>query len=124
MTAILSAFGSNVNAEKSRELGRKVIDNTDWRVYIGIVSTKSVSHICKIPGGAEMTKTTQSEVEPEAILLGQRLIIEGQEIPVEQRRVPLREIKLDPENPRIQHAVKRATTNGALGPDELRKLIL
>jgi hypothetical protein len=71
-----------------------------------------------------MTKTTQSEVTPQAVLLGQRLIIEGQEIPVDQRRVPLENIKLDPDNSRIQHAVKRATKNGALGPAQLRKLIL
>jgi hypothetical protein len=60
----------------------------------------------------------------QAVLIGQTLIIEGESIPVEHRRMPLMEIKLDPSNPRIQHAVKRVSKNGQMGQADLRKLIL
>jgi len=71
-----------------------------------------------------MTKPPESIGAPQALLIGQRLIIEGEEIPVEQRKIRLADVRLDPSNPRIQHAVKRASKNGAISQEDLRKIIL
>jgi len=58
------------------------------------------------------------------LLTGHHLIIEGQEIPIEHRRMPLKDVLLDPDNPRIKHVVRRAAKDGKIGQAELRKLIL
>jgi hypothetical protein len=65
-----------------------------------------------------------SNSQPHVLLTGQTLIIEGEAIPIEHRRIPLQDVILDPDNPRIQHEVKRVARNGKIGQDELRKLIL
>src|ERR1700734_1353980 len=57
-------------------------------------------------------------------LTGDSLIIEGEAIPVHHERMPLKDVRLDPENPRIRHAVKQKSKNGQMGGDDLRKLIL
>ncbi|MCU1323841.1 MAG: hypothetical protein JWM43_3490 [Acidobacteriaceae bacterium] len=54
----------------------------------------------------------------------QTLIIEDQKVLVEHRDMPLKAVKLDPHNPRIQHAVKQKFQNREVTQDELRKLIL
>lgn len=61
---------------------------------------------------------------PQAILVGQTLIIEGEKIPVEHREMPLEDVRLDPSNPRIQHAVKRMSNGRTASQDDLRNLIL
>lgn len=71
-----------------------------------------------------MPQTDSSDSLPLVVLAGGTLIIEGQEIPVEHRKIPLDDVRLDPSNPRIQHAVKQVHKNGNIGQDELRKLIL
>ena len=51
--------------------------------------------------------------------------IEGQSIAVERRDMGIDKIVLDPDNPRIQHAVRQKTNGGAaLTQDQLRDLIL
>lgn len=55
---------------------------------------------------------------------GQKLIIAGEEIPVEYKELPLENVQLDPSNPRIQHAVLRKSENGKLSDLDLRTLIL
>ncbi len=62
--------------------------------------------------------------QPHALLTGQTLIIEGEAIPIQHQKMPLTDVKLDPNNPRIQHAVQQAAKKGQIGQDELRKLIL
>jgi len=59
-----------------------------------------------------------------AVIVDQTLIIEGESIPVEHRRMDLKDVKLDATNPRIQHAVRQASQKGQIGQDELLKLIL
>ncbi len=71
-----------------------------------------------------MDQTTLSGSKPQAVLSGQTLIIEGIEIPIEHRNMPLEDVHLDPSNPRIQHAVKQISKNGTISQDDLRKLIL
>lgn len=71
-----------------------------------------------------MKEPGPSEALPPVVLLAQMLIIEGDEIPVEHRKIPLEDVHLDPSNPRIQHAVKRISKNGSISQGELRKLIL
>lgn len=61
---------------------------------------------------------------PQAILVGQTLIIEGERIPVQHREMPLEDVRLDPSNPRIQHAVKRMSNGRTASQDDLRNLIL
>lgn len=65
-----------------------------------------------------------ADSQPPVLLTGHHLIIEGEEIPIEHRRMPLRDVILDPNNPRIQHVVKRVAQDGKIGQAELRKLIL
>lgn len=69
-----------------------------------------------------MIRTDDSD--PVIELIDDTLIIEGEEIPVKQRKMPLKDVLLDPSNPRIQHAVKQIHGNGAINQDDLRKLIL
>jgi hypothetical protein len=57
-------------------------------------------------------------------LTDQSLIIEGEAIPVQHRSMPLKDVRLDPSNPRIRHAVKQKSKNGVISDDDLRKLIL
>lgn len=57
-------------------------------------------------------------------LTDHELIIEGQAIPVQHRRMPLKDVRLDPSNPRIRHAVKQKSKNGQISDEDLRKLIL
>ncbi len=71
-----------------------------------------------------MSQTDSSDSPPLVVLAGGTLTIEGQEIPVEHRKIPLDDVRLDPSNPRIQHAVKQVHKNGNIGQDDLRKLIL
>lgn len=52
------------------------------------------------------------------------LIIEGEAVPVEYRNISLKSVQLDPNNPRIQHAVGKASANGNINQTDLRKLIL
>ena len=62
---------------------------------------------------------------PRAVLVGQMLIIEGERIPVQHREMPLEDVRLDPSNPRIQHAVKQNSNYGrTVSQDDLRNLIL
>ena len=58
------------------------------------------------------------------VTIKQTLIIENQRVVVEHRDMPLTAVKLDPHNPRIQHAVKKKFPNGKITEEELRKLIL
>lgn len=58
------------------------------------------------------------------LLVGQTLIIEGDKIPVRYREMDLEDVHLDPNNPRIQHAVKQKSNGRALNQKELRDLIL
>jgi hypothetical protein len=71
-----------------------------------------------------MNRTGRSGSQPQAFLTGQTLIIEGEAIPIEHRRMPLDDVRLDPSNPRIQHAVKQISKNGTISQEDLRKLIL
>lgn len=57
-------------------------------------------------------------------LTDQSLIIEGAAIPVQHRRMALKDVRLDPSNPRIRHAVKQKSKNGDISDEDLRKLIL
>lgn len=57
-------------------------------------------------------------------ITGDTLIIEGEEIPIERGKMQLKDILLDPSNPRIQHAVKMLSSNGNTSQEDLRKLIL
>jgi hypothetical protein len=61
---------------------------------------------------------------PQAVLVGQTLVIEGEPIPVQHREMSLEDVRLDPSNPRIQHAVKRASKGRTIGQKDLRNLIL
>src|SRR5216684_2339732 len=71
-----------------------------------------------------MKRTGPSGSAPRAILTGETLVIEGESITVEHRKMPLEDVRLDPSNPRIQHAVKKISTNGTISQDDLCKLIL
>jgi len=71
-----------------------------------------------------MRRPVSSGSQTQAVLVGQTLIIEGEAISVEHREMPLEDVRLDPSNPRIQHAVKRITKNGVVSQDDLRNLIL
>jgi hypothetical protein len=71
-----------------------------------------------------MTRMTSIDPVPQAHLDGETLIIEGEEISVEHRKLPLEKVLLDPSNPRIQHAVKQIRGNGVISQEDLRKLIL
>ena len=57
-------------------------------------------------------------------LVGQALIVEGDKIPVRYREMDLEDLRLDPNNPRIQHAVKQKSKGRTLTQEELRDLIL
>lgn len=61
---------------------------------------------------------------PSSALVNQTLIIESERIPVEHREMDLDDVRLDPSNPRIQHAVKRKSQGRSLAQEELRDLIL
>jgi hypothetical protein len=69
-----------------------------------------------------MSGTDAADNRPQ--LVGSTLIVEGEEIPVEHRKVPVEDVHLDPGNPRIQHAVKRSGKSSAIGQEDLRNLIL
>ena len=56
-------------------------------------------------------------------LSGDTLIIEGEEIAVQRRKMPLKDVRLDPSNPRIHHAVKKVSSDGNISQEELQKLI-
>ena len=71
-----------------------------------------------------MSVAAASNSKSHVLLTDQTLIIEGEAIPIEYRKVPLKDVILDPDNPRIQHEVKRVAANGKIGQDELHKLIL
>jgi hypothetical protein len=71
-----------------------------------------------------MKEAGSGETHRSVVLLDQKLIIEGDEIPVEHRKIPLGNVRLDPSNPRIQHAVKRISKNYEISQLDLRKLIL
>lgn len=71
-----------------------------------------------------MNPSVTSGSQPQAILTGQTLTIENESIPIEHRRMPLKGVRLDSSNPRIQHAVKKVSQNGTISQDDLRKLIL
>src|SRR5882762_1566486 len=71
-----------------------------------------------------MTSSVSPTAQLQAVLVGQTLIIEGEAIPVEHRKLPLKDVCLDATNPRIQHAVKRIQKNGAVSQGDLRNLIL
>jgi hypothetical protein len=58
------------------------------------------------------------------ILDGQALIIEGEKISVKYQEMTLEDVRLDPNNPRIQHAVKRKSNGRPMSQNELRDLIL
>jgi hypothetical protein len=61
----------------------------------------------------------------ESVSIGQHAIfIENVSVPVEPRRVPIGDIKLDPANPRIQHEVSKRGKAGKITQDELGSLIL
>lgn len=55
---------------------------------------------------------------------GQTVVIEGEPVPVQYRDISLTKVKLDASNPRIQHAIKKISSNGNISPTELRNLIL
>jgi|SRR5579859_2220352 len=71
-----------------------------------------------------MNRNGPSDSQPQAMLVGQTLIIEGETIPIEYRKLPLEDLLLDSSNPRIQHAAKQKFRDGTISQDELRKLIL
>jgi hypothetical protein len=71
-----------------------------------------------------MNRTGRSALSSQDILKDQALTIEGKKIPVEYREMPVTDVRLDPENPRIQHAVRQINNNGNIDQDDLRKLIL
>jgi hypothetical protein len=53
------------------------------------------------------------------------IFIEGASVPVERRDMSIDDIVLDPDNPRIRHAVRQKTNGGTpLTQDQLRDLIL
>jgi len=58
------------------------------------------------------------------MLAGQVLVIEGEKIPVEYQEMLVENVRLDPSNPRIQHAVRQKSNGRVLTQDELRELIL
>ena len=47
------------------------------------------------------------------------LIIDGVTVPTEYKALALGKLLLDPDNPRIQHAVKRKFKNGEVKHDDL-----
>ena len=71
-----------------------------------------------------MSAKGSAEASGHPTLTGDSLIIEGAAIPVQHQRMTLEDVRLDPSNPRIRHAVKQKSKNGRIGDDELRKLIL
>jgi hypothetical protein len=54
---------------------------------------------------------------------GHSLIIDGVTVPTKYKALPLGNLVLDPDNPRIQHAVKRKFKNGQVKHDDLMTLI-
>lgn len=58
------------------------------------------------------------------LLVGQTLIVEGVKIRVRYNEMDLNDVRLDPNNPRIQHAVKQKSKGRTLTQEELRDLIL
>lgn len=54
---------------------------------------------------------------------GRQLVIEGTLIPVQFKELPIKDIVLDPDNPRIQHAVRRKFNNSAVKQEDLLNLI-
>jgi hypothetical protein len=71
-----------------------------------------------------MTRSGPAASHRQATLSDDTLTIEGESIPIEHRRMRLEDVRLDPSNPRIQHAVKKNSNNGTISQEELRKLIL
>ena len=64
------------------------------------------------------TNSTQTEASN-----GRQLVIEGKLIPVHFQELPVKEIVLDPDNPRIQHAVRQKFKNLAIKQEDLLNLI-
>src|SRR5450756_260043 len=54
---------------------------------------------------------------------GQPLIIEAVEIPVEFKKLPIAQLELDPDNPRIQHAVRQKFNGKKIRQEDLLALI-
>jgi hypothetical protein len=71
-----------------------------------------------------MTRDSSSRPQPQVILNGQTLTIEGASIDAEFRHLPLDQVRLDLSNPRIQYLLKQNSKNGKLDQDALTKLIL
>src|ERR1700682_3520569 len=87
-------------------------------VFIGI------AYICVYRMEMRMTRADSPDSRPRVVLEGQTLTIDGEAIPIEHRKMPLEDVRLDPSNPRIQHAVKQISNTGAISQEALRKLIL
>jgi hypothetical protein len=68
-----------------------------------------------------MTKATAIN-QPDTTI-GHSLIIDGVVVPTIFKALPLGSLVLDPDNPRIQHAVKRKFRNGQVKHDDLLTLI-
>jgi len=51
------------------------------------------------------------------------ITIEGREIPLRHERLPLDQVKLDADNPRIRHRVRQKFKNGEATPEALMKII-
>jgi hypothetical protein len=66
----------------------------------------------------------QQDPAASPVLIGQTLIVEGAKIPVRYREMDLKDVRLDPNNPRIQHAVKQKSHGRTLSQQELRDLII
>jgi hypothetical protein len=71
-----------------------------------------------------MKTDSSSRPQPQVMLNGQTLTIEGASIDAEFRHLPLHQVRLDLSNPRIQYLLKQNSKNGKLDQDELTKLIL
>jgi len=57
-------------------------------------------------------------------LAGEMLIIGDAVVPVEHRLMPLKDVRLDPSNPRIQHAVRQKFKDAEVEQGDLQKLIM
>jgi hypothetical protein len=71
-----------------------------------------------------MKATPPSNAPSRPTLSGQVLIIEETRIPIEHQLMPLNDLRLDPSNPRIQHAVRQKFKDAVVSQEELQKLIL
>src|SRR5207244_12342827 len=96
-----------------------------WRSPV-IVSSRPEC-ICSVSSGiailnqARKTRMNKAQQKPAP----QTVTIEKESIPVVPDDIPLDELKLDRENPRIRENLKKRTgKGGAVSQDELRKMIL